>query len=66
MKLEDKIAKLDELAKQIENDNVSLEQSLQIFEQSVKLANECMAALGDCKGKLIELQENVRKLIDED
>lgn len=64
MNLEEKIAKLDELANQIEGD-VTLDKSLEIFEQSVQLANECMTELNECKGKLIVLQEKVRKIIDE-
>ena len=65
MNLEEKIAKLDDLATQIEGDNVTLEKSLEIFEQSVQLASECMTALNDCKGKLVVLQEKVRKITDE-
>ena len=63
--MEEKIAKLDDLATQIEGDNVTLEKSLEIFEQSVQLASECMTALNDCKGKLVVLQEKVRKITDE-
>ncbi len=64
MNLEEKINKLNELADKIEGD-VTLEESLKIFEQSVALANECMESLNDCKGKLVVLQEKVRKLTDE-
>ncbi len=63
MTLEQKIDKLDELADKIEGD-VTLEDALKIFEQSVTLANECLTALNDCKGKLSVLQEKVR-LTDE-
>ena len=65
MNLEEKIAKLDSLADQIEDEDVTLEKSLEIFEQSVKLAGECMTALNDCKGKLVVLQDKVRKITDE-
>ena len=64
MNLEQKIAKLDELANQIE-DEATLEKSLELFEQSITLASECMSALNDCKGKLVVLQEKVRKITDE-
>ena len=64
MNLEEKIAKLDELANKIE-DETTLEKSLEIFEQSINLASECMTALNDCKGKLVILQEKVRKITDE-
>ena len=66
MNLEEKIAKLDKLANQIEDENVTLEKSLEIFEQSVTLAGECMTVLNDCKGKLVVLQDKVRKITDED
>lgn len=64
MNLEQKLNKLEDLATQIEN-GTSLEQSIEIFEQSVKLADECMQTLNDCKGKLVVLQEKVRRLTDE-
>ena len=64
MGLEEKIAQLDKLANQIEEES-SLEKSLQIFEQSIALATECMATLNDCKGKLVVLQEKVKRLTDE-
>ncbi len=64
MTLEEKIAKLDNLADKIEED-ISVEEALSIFEEGVQLANECMSALNDCKGKLVVLQEKVRKLCDE-
>ena len=62
--MEQKLNKLEDLATQIEN-GTSLEQSIEIFEQGVKLADECMQTLNDCKGKLVVLQEKVRRLTDE-
>ena len=64
MTLEQKIAKLDEMATQIE-EGVSLEKSLEIFDKSVILVDECMKQLSDCKGKLTVLREKVRKMTDE-
>lgn len=63
MTLEEKLSKLNELADAIEN--APLEKSLEIFEQSVTLANECLETLNDCKGKLVVLQENVKRISDE-
>lgn len=64
MTLEQKLAKLDSLASQLEGD-VSLEKSLALFEESVSLATECMSVLNDCKGKLVVLQQKMEKLVDE-
>lgn len=66
MKLEEKIAKLDQLATQIEAKDVALEDALEIFDQSVKLASECLQTLNDCNGKLTVLSEEVKRLTDEE
>ncbi|MBO5867039.1 MAG: exodeoxyribonuclease VII small subunit [Clostridia bacterium] len=65
MKLEEKLAKLEKIANQLESD-IPLEKALQLFEESVKLANECMETLNDCKGKLTVIQENLRGTFDEE
>ena len=65
MKLEEKLAKLDKIATQLEED-LPLEKALQLFEESVKLANECLETLNDCKGKLTVIQEKLRGITDEE
>lgn len=65
MTLEQKIAELDKLATQMEQ-GVSLEKSLEIFDKSVLLADECLKQLSECKGKLVVLRDKVRKMTDED
>ncbi len=65
MKLEEKIEKLEKYATEIEQDDVPLEKALEIFEQSVKLASECMQTLNDCNGKLAVLTNEVKRLTDE-
>ena len=65
MKLEEKLAKLDKIATQLEGD-LPLEKALQLFEESVKLANECLETLSDCKGKLTVIQEKLRGITDEE
>ncbi len=64
MKLEDKLAKLDKIATQLEGD-LPLEKALELFEQSVTLAEECMQTLNDCKGKLTIIQDKLRGITDE-
>ena len=65
MKIEEKIAKLEKYASEIEQNDVPLESALEIFEQSVKLASECLQTLNDCSGKLAVLSEEVKRLTDE-
>lgn len=63
MKLEEKLAKLEKIAVQLEGD-LPLEKALQLFDESVVLANECMQTLDDCKGKLTVIQEKLRGTFD--
>lgn len=65
LSLEQKIAKLEEYAAEIEKNDIPLENALGIFEKSVKLASECMQTLNDCNGKLTVLQNEVKRLTDE-
>jgi len=65
MKLEEKLAKLESMADQIEQET-SLEKSMKIFAESVSLASECMEILNDCKGQLVVLQDKMKELNDVD
>ena len=65
MKLEEKLAKLDKSATQLEGE-LPLEKALQLFEESVNLANDCLETLNDCKGKLTVIQEKLRGIADEE
>ena len=65
MTLEEKLAQLEKIANQLEGD-IALEQALQLFDESVKLANQCVQTLNDCKGKLTVIQEKLRGTFDEE
>lgn len=66
MNLEQKIAKLEEFAAEMERNEIPLEQALELFEKSVNLASECIATLNDVSGKLQVLTEQVKRLTDEE
>ncbi len=65
MNLEEKIAKLDQLATEIEDNEIPLEKAIAVFEESVGLASDCMKTLNDLSGKLTVLTEQVRRLTDD-
>jgi len=65
MNLEQKIAKLENLATEMEKNEIPLEQALALFEQSVNLAAECIETLNDASGKLQVLTEQAKRLTDE-
>ena len=65
MKLEEKRAKLEQYATDMELKDIPLEEALNIFQESVQLAQECIQTLNDCNGKLTVLTEQVKGLTDE-
>lgn len=52
---EDALTRLEEIVAQLENGGRTLNESLQLFEEGIKLAHECSRQLTEAKGKLEQL-----------
>lgn len=52
MGIDEKLKQLEQYAKQIEDENISVEQSVQIFEKASGLSKECYEELSQVKGKI--------------
>jgi len=57
-KFEDAMKRLEEIVQGLENDDLSLEDSLKVFEEGMKL-------VGFCSEKLEEAEQKVTKLVKE-
>lgn len=55
---ESKLNQLEELVHQLEQEDLSLEDSLKVFEQGVKLSRQCQSALEKAEQKIIQLTQN--------
>lgn len=62
--LKENLQLLNQLAEQCENSN-DIQQSIDIYENSVMVAEQCLAQLKECKGRLVELSNKVKDIIDE-
>ncbi|MBE5731454.1 MAG: exodeoxyribonuclease VII small subunit [Clostridiales bacterium] len=62
MKFEERIASLEEIAKKIENDNLSLEESIKLYEDGIKTARECVSYLNENKEKINNLTKQMEEL----
>ncbi len=58
LKLEAALARLEEIVRQLENEQLALEQSLELFEEGVKLADQIQK-------KLHEAQLRVKRVLEE-
>ncbi|MCX7885210.1 MAG: exodeoxyribonuclease VII small subunit [Caloramator sp.] len=67
MKFEDALKRLEEIAEKMECDNLSLEESLKIFEEGMRLADFCNKKLDSAQKKIsIILKDKDLKVIEED
>lgn len=64
MNFEKKVEELENLLKQLENPDVSLEDSVALFEQGVNVTKECLAFLEENKGKIDAVKIEMKKLFD--
>lgn len=58
LKIEPALARLEEIVRQLESEQISLEESLELFEEGVKLADSIQK-------RLSEAQVRVKKVLEE-
>jgi exodeoxyribonuclease VII small subunit len=58
LKIESALARLEEIVRQLESEQISLEESLELFEEGVKLADSIQK-------KLSEAQLRIKKVLEE-
>lgn len=51
------VKRLEEIMKQLEDDKLSLEKNLELFEEGTRLTNFCYSCLENAQQKIIKLSE---------
>jgi len=59
---EDKLARLEEITTLLENSGIGLENSIQLFEEGVKLSKECLSVLEKAELKVTTLKKDLSKI----
>ena len=59
---EDKLARLEEITTSLENSEIGLEDSIQLFEEGVKLSKECLSVLEKAELKVTTLKKDLSKI----
>ena len=65
MNFEEGNKELQEIVKKLENGNLSIEESINLFEKGVKIAKECNEILTNAKGKITILKQEIQDIDDE-
>jgi exodeoxyribonuclease VII small subunit len=66
MDFEQQLASLEDLVESLESGDLSLEESLKSFEQGIKVARDCQAALKSAEQKVEVLMRQGDSLVSED
>lgn len=61
---EDNLKRLEEISYILENEEVSMNEALKLFEEGVSLSKECMLSLNEAELKIAELKEKFDEVID--
>jgi exodeoxyribonuclease VII small subunit len=59
---EDKLARLEEITTSLENSEIGLEDSIQLFEEGVKLSKECLSVLEKAELKVTKLKKDLSEI----
>ncbi len=57
MTFEEALANLEKIVKQLESGECSLEQSVSLYEEAIKLSKDCTEKLNDAKLKITQISE---------
>lgn len=60
IQFEDKLKELELIAHKLESADVSLEESIKLFEKGMQISKECSNALNDAKQKITLLTEELK------
>ncbi len=65
MNFETAYSKLEEIVKKLEGQNVSLEESIALFNDGIELSKVCLDFLNESKGKIKLLTDELNNLCEE-
>jgi len=58
MSFEESVKKLEEIIKELEDENITLQESMEKFEMGIKLSSNCLKKLNEAEGKIEELTKS--------
>ncbi|PJB00415.1 MAG: exodeoxyribonuclease VII small subunit [Ignavibacteriales bacterium CG_4_9_14_3_um_filter_30_11] len=61
-----KLKRLEEISNILENEEVSMDESLALFEEGVSLSKECMLSLNGAELKITKLKEKFDAIIEKE
>ena len=66
MSFEEKKKELEQILNKLEKEEISLDESIKLFDKASKLAKECSEALSNNEGKVTEIKREMDSLVEKD
>lgn len=64
MTFEESYEKLTQIKEKLENSETTLDESLKLYEESVKHTKDCLDLLTETEGKILVIKQEIDKLIE--
>ena len=65
MKLDEKLKKIEDIAGNLENSDITIAEGVVLYEEGIKLAKECLDELNQVKGKITVLKKDIETYREE-
>ena len=65
MTFEEMYVELENVTKKLDDKDVSLEESIALYNKGIELSNKCLESLNESKGKILLLTDELKKLTEE-
>ena len=66
MTFEEKIKRIDEICASMETGKLSLDESMKLYEEGMKLSKDCLDTIEKSKGKIVEIKKTMDGILEED
>lgn len=65
MTFEQALARLEEIVRKLESGNVSLDESIEIYQEGITLSKQCSGMLEEAEGKVMAIVNKEQDVIEE-
>lgn len=64
MKFEEALEKLNNIKEQLDGENITLDESIKLYKESVEYTKVCLEMLKDTDGKIVAIKQEIDGLIE--
>lgn len=66
MKLDEKLEQLKIITEKLDDENVTFDEGILLFENGVSIAKECLTTINEAKGKITQIKQDLESYKEEE